>query len=407
MAPTTHSPSDGTDIHRLLVESVHEYAIFALDPEGHVTSWNAGAQRLKGYTAAEIIGHHFSIFYPSDVAASGHPERELAIALDRGSYEEEGWRVRRDGTRFWANVVIATLRNEDGTLAGFAKVTRDLTERREAEQRRLDDARRVAEAEAANRAKSEFLASLSHELRTPLNAIGGYVELLALEIHGPVTDAQRESMERIRTSQRHLLALITDLLNYSRLEVGRIEYDIRPVGLDVLMGDVRAVVEPLAAARDIALEWPPPGPAVAVRVLADAPRADQVLLNLLTNAIKYTEPGGRVTVSCERGEDSIAIMVADTGIGIPDDQIEGIFEPFTQLGRSHTSAHEGIGLGLAISRELARAMGGDISVVSELGRGSAFTLSLPRADSQREAGGSPGARGVGAGSPSGDARRTG
>jgi PAS domain S-box-containing protein len=385
MAPPSRSPSDGTDIHRLLVESVHDYAIFALDAEGHVTSWNAGAQRLKGYAPEEIIGQHFSIFYPTEVAAGGHPERELAIAADRGSYEEEGWRVRRDGTRFWANVVITPLRDEDGTLVGFAKVTRDLTERREAERRRLEDARRVAEAEAANRAKSDFLASLSHELRTPLNAIGGYLELLALGIHGPVTDAQRESMERIQTSQRHLLALISDLLNYSRLEVGRIDYDIGPVGLNVLLGDVRSVVEPLAAARDIALEWPPPGPGLAAaRVLADTPRADQVLLNLLTNAIKYTEPGGRVTVSIECDEDSIAIVVTDTGIGIPADQVEAIFEPFTQLGRSHTSAHEGIGLGLAISRELARAMGGDISVVSEAGRGSAFTLSLPRADSRRD-----------------------
>ena len=362
---------------RLLVHSVRDYGIFMLDPDGTIAGWNEGAERIKGYTAEEIIGKHFSIFYPPEDLAAGKPEMELRMVRRDGRFEDEGWRLRKDGTRFWANVVITALRNDAGELIGFAKVTRDLTDRRAAELKAIEDARRVARAEAANRTKSEFLAAMSHELRTPLNAIGGYVDLLTLGVHGPVNEAQADALERVRKGQRHLLALINDLLNFSRIEAGQVTYTITPVSLTELVAAVRPLIEPQAYARDIRLVTGrnPSG----ITAAADRSRAEQILLNLLTNAVKFTQPGGTITVREHAHNDRAIIEVEDTGIGIPENMLEEIFEPFTQVGRSLTSAHEGTGLGLAISRDLARGMNGDLTVRSQEGVGSVFALILPLA----------------------------
>jgi PAS domain S-box-containing protein len=375
-APGT-PPVVPVEIHRLLVASVIDYAIFALDPTGRVASWNEGAERMKGYAAEEIIGRHFSTFYPPEALALDHPAYELEVAEREGRYEEEGWRVRKDGTLFWANVVITALRDEAGQLVGFAKVTRDLTERRAAQEQAIADARRLAEARAASRAKSAFLMTLSHELRTPLNAIGGYVDLLAMGIHGPVTEAQADALDRIRGAQRRLLMLITDLLNLGRIEAGRLHYDLADVPLAEVVADVRAMVEPLASNRRITLDWQAADPEVVA--YADRDKVEQILLNLLTNGIKYTEAGGCVVVTHGSHEDQAVIDVRDTGIGIPAEATDSIFEPFTQIGRGYSSPRDGVGLGLAISRDLARAMGGDITVTSDVGRGSTFTLRLPLA----------------------------
>ena len=363
---------------RLLVHSVRDYAIFMLDPHGIVSSWNEGAQRIKGYTADEIIGRHFSTFYPPGDNAAGKPAWELEVATAEGRLEDEGWRLRKDGTRFWANVVITAVRNPRGELLGFTKVTRDLTERREAERRALEATRRVAEAEAANRTKSEFLAAMSHELRTPLNAIGGYAELMAVGIGGEVTEEQRGYLEKIQRSQRHLLNIINDLLNFSRIEAGQLEYEIAPVPLHESIQAVGAMLLPQAVEKtiDLVLGPCPPG----LRALADQVKVEQIILNLCTNAVKFTGPGGRVEVRCAARGARVEVEVIDTGVGIPADAMERIFEPFVQLGRGLTTQHEGTGLGLAISRDMARAMGGDLAVRSEEGRGSTFTLALPAAD---------------------------
>ena len=363
---------------RLLVQGVKDYAIFMLDPAGRIASWNEGAQRIKGYEAAEIIGRHFSTFYPAEDVAAGKPERELEIAVSEGKYEEEGWRVRKDGSLFWANVLITAVRSADGRLVGFAKVTRDLTERRAATERALADARRVTEAETASRIKSEFLAAMSHELRTPINATLGYTELLSLGLRGPLTETQREDLERIRVSQQYLLGIITDLLNYSRMEAGRMEYDLSPVPVQAIVDAVLPMVEPQARKKGVALERIACEDRLVVQV--DRTKGEQVMLNLLSNAVKFTPEGGRVTVSCTAGEGTVTISVVDTGPGIPEDQQAAIFEPFVQLGRSHTSSHEGTGLGLAISRDLARAMGGDVTVASTPGQGATFAFVLARAD---------------------------
>jgi len=363
-------------LYRLLVESVRDYAIFALDPTGHVLTWNPGAERFKGYSAEEVIGRHFSVFYPAADIAAGKPVWELEVATRDGRLEDEGWRLRKDGSRFWANVVITALRDPSGELVGFAKVTRDLTERRAAEGRAIADAHRVAEAEVANRTKSEFLAAMSHELRTPLNAIGGYAELLELGIEGTLSDKQREYIARIRASQQHLLAIISDLLNYSRIEAGQITYDAAVVTVHEVMDTVLPLIGPQAAARNIALESTPC--ADELLLWADKIKTEQIVINLLSNAVKFTPTGGRISMECSAAGDQIEITVRDTGCGIAADKLATIFEPFVQVGRSLTSSQEGTGLGLTISRDLARAMGGDLTASSVVGEGSSFTLTLPR-----------------------------
>jgi PAS domain S-box-containing protein len=362
---------------RLLVQSVKDYAIFMLDPDGYVVTWNEGAELIKGYAAEEIIGRHFSIFYPPDAVAARFPEYELEVASATGRFEDEGWRVRKDGSKFWANVVITALFNESGELVGFAKVTRDLTERRQAEQRAIEDARRLAEIQASNRAKSEFLTTLSHELRTPLNAIGGYAELLALDVGGSLTEAQRQYLERIRAAQQHLLALVNDLLSFTRMDAGGIAYNPEPVPVQALLRETEGMIRPQARKRGIRLGIGrcPPG----AQVYSDRARTQQILLNLLSNALKFTPTGGRVRMGCTLTADQVSITVADTGPGIPQDKLEAIFEPFVQLGRTLTSAQEGVGLGLPISRQLARAMSGDLTVSNIPPDGAVFTLTLPRA----------------------------
>ncbi|HEY0970683.1 MAG TPA: PAS domain-containing sensor histidine kinase [Gemmatimonadales bacterium] len=364
------------ELHRILIETVRDYAIFALDPHGYVLSWNPGAERFKGYDATEIIGQHFSVFYPPEDVAAGKPDWELEVAAAEGRFEDEGWRLRKDGSRFWANVIITALRNDVGELVGFGKVTRDLTERRRSEERAVEDAQRVAQAEASNRAKGEFLTSLSHELRTPLNAIGGYAELLALGVHGEVTPAQRDALERIRRSQRHLLVLINDLLNYSRLEAGQVHYEIAPAPVATMVDAVVDMILPQLATRGLELRKEPCPPDAGARV--DHTKVEQILLNLLSNAVKFTREG-RITIRCDVAGDQVEIRVGDTGPGIPRDKRETIFEPFVQLGRSLTSGPEGTGLGLAISRDLARAMGGDLSIEDTDGPGATFVLRLPAA----------------------------
>jgi PAS domain S-box-containing protein len=403
---------------RLLVEGVRDYAIFMLDPTGRVATWNAGAERIKQYRATEIIGQHFSKFYPPEDIAAGKPERELEVARRTGKYEEEGVRVRRDGTTFWANVLITALRNRTGELVGFGKVTRDLTEHRETEAKALEGARRAAAEEAsrreaelreaelrglaaklrvqakeleartaeaedarrradeANRAKSQFLASMSHELRTPLNAIGGYADLLSMELSGPLTAQQIEQLRRIKRSQEHLLGIINDILNFSRLEAGQLTYDLGPVALHQVIDTVAAMITPQVLAKGLQIEADDCDSSVTA--WADRAKVEQIVLNVVSNAVKFTEAGGKITITCAGTSDGqVRVDVRDTGIGIPADQFEAIFEPFVQVGRTLTMHREGAGLGLAISRDLARAMHGDLTVTSKVGSGSRFRLTLP------------------------------
>jgi signal transduction histidine kinase len=252
---------------------------------------------------------------------------------------------------------------------------------RQAEVRELIAARdrALAEAERASRAKSEFLAMMGHELRTPLNAIAGYVDLLLLGVRGTLTEPQREDLERIRRSQRHLLGVINDILNFARLESGRLEFDLSTFALTDVVAEVTPMIEPQLTDKGLALDVSMP--AADVRVVADREKLRQVLLNLLSNAVKFTPSGGRISVIGDAPADSndVLVRVCDTGVGIPAEKLEAIFEPFVQVRSDLSAAREGTGLGLAISRDLMRGMGGDLRAASELGRGSTFTVRLRRA----------------------------
>lgn len=238
-------------------------------------------------------------------------------------------------------------------------------------------------AEEANNAKARFLATMSHELRTPLNAIAGYAEILSLGVHGPVNEEQRNALERVSRAQRYLLSLINDILNFAKIESGHVSFDIREVCLEQLLRRIETFVQPQLTAKGISYHWTPED--CRLDILVDEDKAQQILLNLLSNAIKFTPRGGRIEIDAKPDGERVKISVRDTGVGIPKEKAADVFEPFVQLGRDFSSDSQGTGLGLSISRDLARRMNGDLSVKSELGKGSTFTLELPAADASRTA----------------------
>ena len=232
-------------------------------------------------------------------------------------------------------------------------------------------------AEEANKAKSEFLANMSHELRTPLNAIAGYVELLKMELRGPLTPGQRTDLERISQNQRMLLTLIDDVLNFAKLEAGRLELETAAVPVDEVLASMEGLVRPLLLTRSLRYHYAPADPSLTV--FADREKLQQILINLLTNAIKYTDHGEiRLSAAEDPDGKTVSIHVKDTGRGIAPEMLEQVFAPFVRVDRGYTRVTEGTGLGLAIARDLARLMNGDLRVSSELGKGSTFTLQLPR-----------------------------
>jgi len=371
---------------RLLVEGVSDYAIFMLDVNGRVATWNVGAQRIKGYSAEEIIGQHFSIFYPPDVKESGWPAHELLVAAEKGSFVDDGWRVRKDGTTMWANVTITALRDDSGRLIGFAKLTRDLTERKRAEavevagreREQLLEAERSARmaAQRATRIKDEFLATLSHELRTPLSAILGWTQVLLRTESSMEPGGLRRAIEVIDRNARAQVRLIDDLLDLSRIMTGKIRLDLQQVSLpDVVQTAVDSAM-PAANAKNIRLQaiLDPAQPFVS----ADSGRLQQVVWNLLTNAIKFTPKGGQIQVLLQRVNSRIELSVSDTGIGIPASYLPHVFDRFSQRDSSTTRSFGGLGLGLAISKQLVELHGGSIRVSSQgEGQGSTFLVDLP------------------------------
>ncbi|CAN1600991.1 ATP-binding protein [Pseudomonas mediterranea] len=359
---------DNEERLRLIIDGVRDYGIFALDAKGHVITWNAGAERIKGYTEQEIIGQHFSLFYLAEECPA-HPEMALREATRDGHYMEEGWRCRKDGSRFWASVVITAQYDSTGALRGFSKITRDITDRRAAEIA-LSTARE--EAESASRAKSEFLSRMSHELRTPLNAILGFAQLLDMDS----TAGQRPQVSHILRAGQHLLALINEVLDIARIEAGRLPLNIEPIALATVLHEALTLVSPMAADAGIRLVELPPLPEGS-GVLADRQRLVQVLLNLLSNAIKYNRPEGEVRIEVTVLDKRVAIAVSDTGRGIAPEQLDQLFKPFERLGADPQV--EGTGLGLSLSKSLLEMMQGTLQVHSLPDQGCCFTLQLPGA----------------------------
>ena len=355
---------------QLMVESVTDCAIIMLDQEGRVKSWNAGAQRIQGYDAKEIIGQHNSRFFSQEDIDINKPERALqeAAAVDRA--EDNGWRVRKDGSAFWANVVMTAIRDSSGVLRGYATLERDMTQRRRLDAE-LNQAK--ATAEAANLAKSEFLSSMSHELRTPLNAILGFAQLMESDVPAP-TPAQKVSIDQILQAGWYLLALINEVLDLSLIESGKLSFSPEKVSLEEVLSDCRSMMEPLAHKRDIAMVFPDfDAPCF---VMADRTRVRQILVNLLSNAIKYNRANGSIVVECvARPLGYIRLSVTDTGMGLTSEKLAQLFQPFNRLGQED-GAEQGTGIGLVVTKRLVEVMKGSIGVESEVGVGTLFWIDL-------------------------------
>jgi PAS domain S-box-containing protein len=348
---------------RLLVGGIRDYAVFMLDPDGKVASWNAGAEQIKGYKAEEIIGQHFSRFYPREALESNYPQMELETAKRVGRFEDVGWRVRKDGTMFWANVIITALFDSEHRLRGFAKVTRDMTERR-----------RVEALEHGERKMNEFLAMLAHELRNPLAPIRNALDLMRIQSTDDSTqDWARDVIDR---QLAQLTRLVDDLLDVGRITSGKIALHKMPVEINAAVQRAVEAGRPLAdASRHVLDVHLSPEP---LAVEGDLTRLSQVVLNLLTNAIKYTPPGGTVELTVERVDECAIVRVKDSGIGMTPELIPTVFDLFVQGERSLDRSEGGLGIGLTLVKRLVALHGGTVSAQSNgPGRGSEFAIYLP------------------------------
>jgi PAS domain S-box-containing protein len=409
-------------LFRLLVESVKDYAILVLDPEGQIITWNAGGERIMGYSSQEVIGRHFSLFYTQAARAQEHPEHELEVAGTRGQYEEDGWRVRKDGSLFWANVVITPLHDEKGQLYGFVKITRDMTERRQLEETLRQ---RVDELAEAHRRKDEFLAMLAHELRNPLAPALNGVHMLSML--GPSDERLQHHREIVERQIKQVARLVDDLLDVARITHGTIVLRKEWVDVAEIVDNAVETVRPVVDSKghELSISVPPE----PVRLEGDPLRLQQVVVNLLDNAAKYTPPGGRIWLSVEvegqrdreterqrdgetreqgdgEGErrpgareagggdmgdaslspsllhsvapSQVVIRVRDTGAGIPPQLLPYVFDLFSQGCRSLARSEGGLGIGLTIVKRLVEMHGGSVTACSKgEDQGSEFVVRLP------------------------------
>jgi PAS domain S-box-containing protein len=350
---------------RLMIESVKDYAIFMLDPNGNVATWNAGAMQIKGYRREEILGRSISVFYSADDIAARKPQRELEIASRLGRIEDEGWRVRKDGSMFWANVVITAIRDSKGRLLGFAKVTRDMSERK-----------RLEELELSSRRMSEFLAMLAHELRNPLAPVRNAISAMQL-----VPDADptlRQCRDVIDRQIGHLTRLVDDLLDIGRITTGKIELRTATIDLAEVVARSVEAARPLTDGRDQTIRVVLPSTQLLIR--GDMTRLVQVLQNLLNNASKFSPPGTQISIHATVDRRAVVIRVKDHGRGISEGALGSIFDLFVQEGHAQNPTDSGLGIGLTLCRSLVELHGGAIQAASAgRGRGSTFTVRLPLA----------------------------
>jgi PAS domain S-box-containing protein len=335
-----------------------------------VVSWNSGAQRIKGYSAEEIVGQHLSRFYPREDIERGAPQRDLDVVTAKGRFEDEGWRVRKDGSTFWANVVTTAIRDQAGNLRGFAQLTRDLTERKKVEAE-LTNAKSVADKTSL--ANAEFLSGMSHELRSSLNGILGFAQLMESDSPLP-TPSQKESIAKILQAGWYLMELINEILDLAMIESGRLSWSLEPMSLADVMLECQTTIEPQAQKSGIRMTFPRVDSHCFIK--ADRTRVKQVLINLLSNAIKYNQAGGSVVVECSASAPQrIRVSVMDTGAGLSPEKLAQLFRPFSRVGQE-TSAEAGAGIGLVVTKRLVELMGGAIGVRSTVGKGSVFWIEL-------------------------------
>lgn len=365
--------------YRLLVESVQDYAIFLLDPNGNVQTWNKGAQKIKGYKPEEIIGRHFSEFYLLRDKVAKKPERELDLATRLGRIEDEDWRVRKDGSKFWANVIITALYDETDKLVGFAKVTRDLTERKQHE----DDLRganillkqQQVELERLNASKDEFISLASHQLRTPATGIKQYLGMLIEGFLGEMKPDQLLAVHRAFESNERQLVIVNSLLKVAQLDAGRVKLQKRQVNIDELLRSIVSENAEKFASRKQQVTVDVPEELLAI---IDNMHFRMAIENLVDNASKYTPEGGEVTIVGKVDDGQLVVIVRDTGVGIAAEDIAKLFTKFSRLPNALSDTAGGSGLGLYWAHKIIQLHGGVIEVESSgTNKGTAFRVGVP------------------------------
>jgi PAS domain S-box-containing protein len=371
MSQAAAGPDYGKELFRLLVETVDEYAIFAMDPEGRIVHWNAGAARITGFEEAEVLGRPLLIIFTPEDLKAGVPWEELEKAARTGRAEDERWQVRKDGSRFWATGTVVPVRAEDGALLGFGKILRDRTDLKEQEQALRSRARDLA---VADDRKNVFLATLAHELRNLLAPLANSGQVLQMQ------GAQNPGLQRVADiidrQVRQMKRLVEDLMDVSRISRGSLQLQRQRIRLSDIVSQAVEVVRPLIESRRHSLEVALPS--APLELDADPDRVRQVIVNLLNNAAKYTDPGGDIVVTVDREGDEAVLRVRDTGIGMQPEQMATIFDLFTQAHPSLHQSQSGLGLGLALVRDLVSLHGGTVQVRSAgVGKGSEFIVHLP------------------------------
>lgn len=367
--------------YKLLVDSVEDYAIFLMDTEGYIQTWNKGAEKNKGYKSREIIGKHFSNFYLERDKQAKKPERELELAKRFGRVEDEDWRVKKDGGKFWANVVITALYDEDKNLVGFAKVTRNLTERKQHEDA-LRDAnkllrRQQRELEALNISKDEFVSLASHQLRTPATGIKQLLGLLLEGFSGELTSEHRTILERAYLSNERQLSIVNSLLKVAQVDAGKVILKKQPANIAKLLKTLALAQANSFKVRKQTLVLDTESAKNATALL-DIDYIRMVLENILDNASKYTHTHGKITIKLVQDVDTVAISISDTGVGIAKKDIDRLFKRFSRVSNELSTSVGGSGLGLYWAYKVVSLHGGSIQVTSVPDKGTTFKVVLPK-----------------------------
>lgn len=368
--------------YKLLVESVQDYAIFFMDTDGYIQTWNKGAQKAKGYSASEIIGKHFSIFYDPKEIQDKKPERELEIAKKVGRVEDEDWRVRKDGSKFWANVVITALYDDDGDLQGFAKVTRNLTERKEHEDslrianRLLQEQQR--ELQRLNDSKDEFISLASHQLRTPAAAIKQLLGLLLEGFDGPLPDHLAKIIQKTYDSNERQIMIINSLLRVAQIDAGKIVLRKKATDINVILDGLIKQYDGVVRSRRQALTFLSPNRPVVACI--DEQYYRMALENVLDNASKYTTEGGKIEISSDVRDNVAHVAIKDTGVGVAPKDISVLFEKFHRVPNDMSHKVAGSGLGLYWVEKIIDLHQGKVEVQSKVNKGTTFHVFVPLGD---------------------------